>query len=183
MSSASPWSLGRRSVRLYSCVDEWRDSLHSIRREACDRTIAKRTGRPFKAAFPCRRPSQRLASDQGCHCRAISGRAEAHRRSDVRHRRSRPLPIDPPPPAGDSQAPDRLASSDGLITCSPSPMVHERLVSQSMSCCTRAWSAILVECTSDGLKPWLLLEEDAEDARRLTCGLVGATSGWGEREW
>ena len=37
---------------------------------------------------------------------------------------------------------------------------------------SRAWSAILVECTSDGLKPWLLSEEDAEDARRIACGLA-----------
>ena len=78
--------------------------------------------------FPCRRHSQRLASDYGCRCRAIGGRAEARRPSIVRHRRFGPLPIHPAPPVGDLQAPGRLASSDGLITCSASP-VAQRLVS------------------------------------------------------
>ena len=42
---------------------------------------------------------------------------------------------------------------------------------------SRAWSAILVECTSDGLKPWLLSEEDAEDARRIACGIAPSDVG------
>ena len=44
---------------------------------------------------------------------------------------------------------------------------------------SRAWSAILVECTSDGLKPWLLSEEDAEDARRIACGIAPSDVGLG----
>ena len=45
---------------------------------------------------------------------------------------------------------------------------------------SRAWSAILVVCTCDGLAPRLLSEEDAEIVHRASCSLDDTT--W-ERVW
>ena len=101
-------------------------------REVCGRTLTKRTRASFKRAFfhvdaihSASRATMAAAAEQSA--------AELKRVDHpiVRHRRFGPLPIHPAPPVGDLQAPGCLASSDGLITCSASP-VAQRLVSRSM---------------------------------------------------
>ena len=101
-------------------------------RKVCGRTLTKRTRASFKRAFfhvdaihSASRATMAAAAEQSA--------AELKRVDHpiVRHRRFGPLPIHPAPPVGDLQAPGCLASSDGLITCSASP-VAQRLVSRSM---------------------------------------------------